>query len=57
MTRLEAAEYLRVKPMTISSWGWEGKITPYKTGRMVRYSRAEIESLLQPANGMEAEPE
>lgn len=49
MTREEAANYLRVKPMTISTWGWQGQITPYKHGRNVRYKREEIESLFKAA--------
>jgi excisionase family DNA binding protein len=56
MTRQEVADYFKVDPMTIYAWGRNSTLTAYKHGRFIRYRRAEVEALLQPASG-EAEAE
>lgn len=51
LTKLEAAEYLRVRPRTIDRWVAEGRLTRYKLKGLqsVRFDRAELDRMIQPA--------
>jgi excisionase family DNA binding protein len=48
MTRQQVADLFQVKAMTVYTWGRQGKITPHKIGRAVRYRRDEVTSLPKP---------
>lgn len=51
MTRQQVAAFFQVDPMTVYAWGKSDKLTEYKHGRLVRYSRKQVENLLQPIHG------
>lgn len=47
LTRKEAAEYLSVKPQTISSWVYTGRLKPsFGHGRLARYRVEDLEEFL-----------
>ncbi len=49
LTRQEAAEYLGVKPQTLSVWAVTGRYElPYvKVGRLVKYRREDLDAFLE----------
>lgn len=50
----EVADLLRVELDTLAKWRWKQIGPPFiKIGRMVRYPRAGVEALLQPADTAE----
>jgi excisionase family DNA binding protein len=47
LTRLEAADYLRIQPQTLAVWAVAGKNLPYvKIGRSVRYRLSDLEKYI-----------
>lgn len=50
LTVTEVAELLKLHPSTVREWAREGRLKPLDLpGRVVRFSRADVERLLIPA--------
>jgi excisionase family DNA binding protein len=49
LTRKEAAKYLRVEVQTLAKWACQGtiKLPVVKLGRLVRYHRQDLETLMR----------
>ena len=47
LTTAEVAEILSVKPGTIRTWVWTGKIPSVKIGRLRRFLRSELDAWIE----------
>jgi predicted DNA-binding transcriptional regulator AlpA len=48
----QAAEYLNLKPETLTKWRWAGKgPQAVKVGAAVRYRSTDLEAFIQPIGG------
>lgn len=60
LTRVEAAEFLNVRPSTLAVWNCTGRhgVPVIKIGRTVRYRRSDLEQWLaaRQENVVDAEP-
>lgn len=43
----EAAEYLRLTVPTLRKWRFEGRLPIYKIGRTIRFSKKDLDSLIE----------
>jgi excisionase family DNA binding protein len=54
LTNIEAAEVLRISPLTLKDWAREGRISSYKIGRRRLFAPGDLEEFLNanrcPAN-------
>ena len=58
MTRVEAAEYLGLRPQTLAIWKLTGRngLPCIKVGRLVKYRRSDLDAFLQ-RNTIGGEPQ
>ena len=47
LTTQEAAEYLKVSTKTLRRWVLDGSLKAYKKGKIVRYTRTDLDKALK----------
>jgi excisionase family DNA binding protein len=47
----EAAEFLKVTPVTVRKWAHQGLLPARRAGSKIRFTKEDLESFLKPASG------